>query len=140
MEGKRPDRRVRRTRQLLHDALRSLSVQKGYDHVTVQDVIDRANVGRTTFYAHFRDKDDLLMSGVGEMREFLRRQLAAFAQSQDVRSEEVRGFASALFDHAAGHRMEYRALAGSRRGAAILKCAHNEAVSLIREYLDEAAT
>jgi len=140
VEGKRRDRRVRRTRQSLHDALRSLSLQKGYDHVTVQDVIDRANVGRATFYAHFRDKDDLLISGLGEMREFLRRHLATLTQAREVRSGAGGGFASVLFDHAAGHRGEYRALAGSRRGGTILKFAHNEVTSLIREYLDEAAT
>src|SRR5689334_24059575 len=64
----RGDRRVRRTRRLLREALLALVAEKGYDRVTVQDVLDRADVGRATFYAHFRDKDDLLVSGFDELR------------------------------------------------------------------------
>jgi len=56
------DRRVRRTRQLLRDALMELTLERGYDRVTVQDILDKADVGRSTFYAHYRDKDDLLVS------------------------------------------------------------------------------
>lgn len=58
----RPDRRVSKTRKALKDALTDLILDKGYESITVQDVIDRADVGRSTFYAHFIDKDDLLMA------------------------------------------------------------------------------
>ena len=51
----RPDRRVNRTRRALKDALCDLILEKGYEHVTVGDVLDRADVGRSTFYAHFVD-------------------------------------------------------------------------------------
>lgn len=54
------DRRTRRTRAALRASLMSLMTEKGYDGVTVQDVIDRADVGRSTFYAHYNDKNDLL--------------------------------------------------------------------------------
>lgn len=54
------DRRVGRTHQLLFDALLELVQKKRYDKITVQEILDRANVGRSTFYAHFQDKDDLL--------------------------------------------------------------------------------
>ena len=47
------DRRVQRTRKILHEALVELILEKGFDKVTVQDVIKRANVGRSTFYSHF---------------------------------------------------------------------------------------
>ncbi|HMB21696.1 MAG: TetR/AcrR family transcriptional regulator [Chloroflexota bacterium] len=62
------DRRVQRTRQLLQNALNELILEKGYEKVTVQDVIDRANVGRSTFYAHFEDKEQLLLSGFEPLR------------------------------------------------------------------------
>ena len=56
------DRRVRRTRQLLRDALMELTLERGYDRITVQDILDRADIGRSTFYSHYRDKDDLMVS------------------------------------------------------------------------------
>ncbi|MBL0345053.1 TetR/AcrR family transcriptional regulator [Candidatus Villigracilis affinis] len=62
------DRRIQRTRQSLQTALSELIVEKGYEKVTVQDVIDRANVGRSTFYAHFESLDQLLLSGFEPLR------------------------------------------------------------------------
>lgn len=56
------DRRVRRTRELLQKALIALISERGYDAITIQDIVDRANLGRTTFYLHYSSKDDLFMS------------------------------------------------------------------------------
>lgn len=56
------DRRVQRTRELLQQALIDLLGERRYDAITTQDIVDRANVGRTTFYLHYTDKDDLFMS------------------------------------------------------------------------------
>jgi len=65
---KHVDRRIERTRQALQNALNELILEKGYERVTVQDVIDRANVGRSTFYAHFESLDQLLLSGFEPLR------------------------------------------------------------------------
>ena len=56
------DRRVQRTRELLHKALIDLISERGYGAITIQDIVDRANVGRTTFYLHYSSKDALFMS------------------------------------------------------------------------------
>ena len=56
----RLDPRVRRTRQLLQDALRRLLEQKGFDNITVQDITEAATLNRATFYAHYPDKFALL--------------------------------------------------------------------------------
>ena len=56
------DRRVHRTRELLQKALIELISERGYDAITIQDLVDCANVGRTTFYLHYHSKDDLFMS------------------------------------------------------------------------------
>ena len=64
----RPDRRISKTRRALKKALTELILELGYEDVTVQDVIDRADVGRSTFYAHFVDKDDLLMAILAELQ------------------------------------------------------------------------
>ena len=61
------DRRVQRTRKVLQEALVALMLEQPYDNITIQHIIDRANVGRSTFYAHYRDKDDLLLRGVAEI-------------------------------------------------------------------------
>jgi AcrR family transcriptional regulator len=54
-----PDRRVKKTLQLLQNALIELIPEKGYDAVTIQEILDRADVGRSTFYAHFENKDEV---------------------------------------------------------------------------------
>jgi AcrR family transcriptional regulator len=56
------DRRVQRTRELLQEALIQLIGELGYEAITIQDIVDRANIGRTTFYKHYTSKDDLFMS------------------------------------------------------------------------------
>jgi len=56
------DRRIQRTRELLQKALIELTSERDYDTITIQDIIDRANVGRTTFYKHYNSKDELFMS------------------------------------------------------------------------------
>lgn len=61
------DRRVQKTTNLLREALVSLIAEKPYDSIVVKEILDRANVGRSTFYTHFRDKDDLLISGIHDM-------------------------------------------------------------------------
>ena len=61
MTDEKPDRRVQRTRTLLKNALMQLIDEKGYDAVTIQDITERANLGRTTFYLHYVSKDDLLL-------------------------------------------------------------------------------
>jgi AcrR family transcriptional regulator len=63
-----PDRRVRRTRAGLREALLDLMAERGYDGVTVQDVIDRADIGRSTFYNHYTDKEDLLRDCFADLR------------------------------------------------------------------------
>ncbi|MBZ0297835.1 MAG: TetR/AcrR family transcriptional regulator [Anaerolineae bacterium] len=58
----KPDRRVQRTHKQLQQALIELIDKHDYDAITVQEIVDRADVGRTTFYEHYRSKDDLFMS------------------------------------------------------------------------------
>lgn len=61
------DRRVRKTKTSLHDALIGLAREKPYPSIAVKEILGRANVGRSTFYTHFRDKDDLLESGIRDI-------------------------------------------------------------------------
>lgn len=107
------DRRTERTRKALNDALVALILRKGYEAITVQDVIDEANVGRSTFYMHYRGKEDLLRSGFDTMQGALR---ASAAARRDAAPREPLPFSLALFDHACRNKRLYRALAGGRGG------------------------
>jgi AcrR family transcriptional regulator len=63
------DRRIVRTRNLLGDAIMALLQERNFEEISVQDVLDRAGVGRSTFYVHYRDKNDLFLSDVEEFFE-----------------------------------------------------------------------
>jgi AcrR family transcriptional regulator len=67
------DRRVQRTRRLFLDALVSLIEERGYEATTIKDILDRADLGRSTFYAHFHGKDDLLLSGFADLQRAFER-------------------------------------------------------------------
>jgi len=131
MAAKAEDRRVQRTRKLLQEALIALVLEKGYEAVTVQDIIDRANVGRSTFYAHFLDKQQLLLSGFEELRVFLAQQHVAMAASGERRL----GFSLAMFEHACSYRPVYRALIGKQSGAVVRKQMQQMLTELVRNEL-----
>ncbi|MFC3883513.1 TetR/AcrR family transcriptional regulator C-terminal domain-containing protein [Bacillus songklensis] len=63
------DRRIKRTRQLLKDALISLIMEKDFELITVQDITSRADVNRATFYSHYHSKHDLLEQTINEILE-----------------------------------------------------------------------
>jgi AcrR family transcriptional regulator len=99
---KRPesaDRRVRRTKRSLHEALVGLAREKPYDAIAVKEILDRADVGRSTFYDHFGDKDDLLESGIQDMIRAARES----APSRDP-VERIVAFSLAVLGHINGHR------------------------------------
>ena len=74
---RKKDRRVLRTCDTLGDALVALMHEKSFEDITVQDLLDRAGVGRSTFYVHYRDKDDLFLSDV---EDFFEKASAALTQ------------------------------------------------------------
>jgi AcrR family transcriptional regulator len=80
---KKTDARVRRTRDALGDALIELMQEKPFDTITVQDVLDRAHVSRSTFYSHYSDKDDLLMSDAEEFFESISMALSVHGDKSD---------------------------------------------------------
>ena len=104
------DRRIQRTRDRLGDALIALIQEKALDSITVQEVLDRANVGRSTFYVHYRDKDDLLLSDFDEFLESMATLLIRCGDTSD-RVAPVRE----LFAHVGEARRLYDALVASDR-------------------------
>ena len=105
---KKTDARVRRTRDALGDALVALMQEKPFETITVQDVLDRAHVGRSTFYSHYSDKDDLLMSDADDFYERVSMGLSARGD-QSERVFPVKEF----FSHIAEARRVVNALSSS---------------------------
>lgn len=138
-EEAREDRRIRRTRAALHQALIALVLERGYDAVTIKDVVDRANVGRSTFYAHYPSKEDLLTAEVDDLRVLLTsRQRAALARRGAI-SERSLGFSRTFFEHAQEYRDIYRALAGERGATIVIARIRALLTGLVREELVQIA-
>jgi AcrR family transcriptional regulator len=108
--GARPDRRVARSRRALKEALTDLILERGYEAVTVQDVIDRADVGRSTFYSHFLDKDDLLMAILADL------EMPAPDHTAWTPDDPAFGWTLELFRHFGSGRRLFKAVAGSQSG------------------------
>jgi AcrR family transcriptional regulator len=110
------DRRIEKTRKLLHDALGCLIQEKPYDEIAVQEILDRANVGRSTFYMHFRDKDELLVSSI---RDMLGSVHATPMASSGKRRDRIIRFSLPFFEHIHLHRHTGGSRMGTR-GRAII--------------------
>ena len=115
-QNKKKDRRSARTQRSLSGALVSLVKEKRFDDITVQEVIDRADVGRSTFYSHFRDKEDLFQK---DWEQFL----DGFAQHIDWEKAGTGRFVPAvyLFSHLQEYQPFYKGLVRSQKADAVFK-------------------
>lgn len=113
--------------------------KKGYEAITIKDICDAANIGRSTFYAHYTSKEDLKRSGLENLRRLLvDRQRDALATPGDVRSRAL-GFSLTMFEHARDHLDLYRALVGGRGGTVALETIRRILSDLVREELAATA-
>ncbi|MEU7763799.1 helix-turn-helix domain-containing protein [Nocardia sp. NPDC049190] len=129
-EGRSTDRRVRRTRNVLHRALIELVLERGYDRVTVRDILTRADVGRSTFYTHYRDKDDLLLLS---STDYLRAAMTAAAA--DTPATEPLAPMRVLFGLAADNPEVYRALIGRKSGTLLLRTTKAMVAEILAERM-----
>jgi AcrR family transcriptional regulator len=106
-----PDRRVTKTQRALKEALTALVLEKGYEAVTVQDIIDRADVGRSTFYSHYLDKDELLLSIFADL------EIPAPNPSAWRPDDPPFGWTLQLFRHFGTGKRVFKAVAGLESGA-----------------------
>jgi AcrR family transcriptional regulator len=128
---KNTDRRIDRTRKSLQVALIALILEKGYEKVTVQNVIDRANVGRSTFYAHFVDLDDLLISQFDGLQE----QFGQHLDSQPASAADPWEVTWLIFQHAQGQRQLYKALIENRGGNILMTHINKYFSEIIQDHV-----
>lgn len=147
-QSKQPDRRVQRTRKSLQDALIKLILKQGYDSIGVQDIVEQANIGRSTFYTHYASKDAVLIDSFKELEVELKASVEAASTGTTTSTADVSitstsaplNFTKILFSHVDGHRSLYRAMAKERGG--ILAANHVKRIihNLIRRDFNHRAS
>ena len=130
MAPDKTDRRINRTRRLLRDALMALILEKGYDAVTVEDITTRADLGRTTFYLHYKDKEELLVESLDAIANDLKAQVDLLGGARAIGDVQPRPIHLA-FHHAAEHADLYRIIL-SGEGA-------TKAATRLRQIISEGA-
>ncbi len=113
-----------------------LIVEKGYAAITIQDLIDRANIGRSTFYAHFTDKEELLLDNINQLKAFLVEQIdkrTAADRTEAVRFE----FSLALLQHVQSHKLMYRATVGKPSGTIVVHHIQQMIAELARDEITD---
>jgi AcrR family transcriptional regulator len=126
----RPDRRVRRTREALRQALLALLVERGWDAIDVQSLCERADIGRSTFYLHHGGKEDLLRGSLADLRAQLRMQAPPGSAGSDGMA-----FVAGLITHAHEQQAVFRALLGRRSGWFVHERFQALLVEMVREEL-----
>jgi len=110
------DRRVRRTQNLLARALISLTLEKGYDAVTIRDITERADVAYATFFRHYHDKDALLQ----DVLEVVLEELIALLQPS-APIEDPATIGALLFRYVRDHSEVSRVLLSTRGSGALMQ-------------------
>jgi AcrR family transcriptional regulator len=114
----------------------ALILEKGYEAVTVQDILDRANLGRSTFYTHFHDKGELLFGGFLElMAEFETGHKDMLSMKTPSGHDDL---SLALFRHVEERRHLFKAMLGKQSGEMAVKQAHKYLTTYMRRHLKAA--
>jgi AcrR family transcriptional regulator len=108
------DRRIARTRLALRDAMLQLMPERGWDDLKIQEICERANVGRSTFYMHYCSKDDLLSESLNDLRDAL-----SVAVTEDSEQYQPLAFMNGLLAHMVEQRRIFKAVIGRRSGQGV---------------------
>jgi AcrR family transcriptional regulator len=123
MDTPKLDRRIQRTQRALMDALLALSLEKGYDAVTIRDIAERADIAYSTFFRHYASKDDLLATEINTVID----DLQTLIQQAHAKSREAEGVL--IFQHVAAHPTFFRVLFTSQGTSRVLEDAQREIVA-----------
>jgi len=108
----RPDRRRERTKRQLSEALVALILERGYDNIRIEDITERANLGRATFYLHFTDKQELMLITLQRVVDELIAQIADLPSAPLTPGATMP--AQIAFRHADANRALYRVILQSQ--------------------------
>lgn len=124
------DRRVLKTKAALRDAMLSLMAPRGWDAMTIQEICDAANVGRSTFYVHYRSKDELLSESLNDLRDRL---------CQHGAPSDGPGFPflPGLLAHMAEQQAVFKAGIGRRSGQGVVRRFKEMVCQLVEQTLRE---
>lgn len=129
MKQEKQDRRSRRTRQLVTEAMAELLQEKRYENITVRDILDRANIGSSTFYAHYFDKEDVQASLIQHVFEQLLQQLLRRSEEREVVPSLE------LFQHVQQNFQQIQALIPGRFGETFWGVAESTMSQMIEQSL-----
>lgn len=135
----REDKRVRRTRKALAEALIALTIEKGYGPVTIQEITDRAGIGYRTFFRHYADKDallqDVLHTTVAELRQLIGTPESGSGEDYNPLPAEN---GRIIFESIAGNSDLYRVLLSSGSAALepVMAYAYREALNSLEAVPD----
>ncbi len=113
----RHERRRMRTRELLIRATLQLVLEKGYEAISIQDITDRADLGRGTFYIHFKDKEEVVWSAFQDLIQELERE-AHKQLDRSMPQVEYYGLLN-IYRHAEINRDLYRMMFGGKGSATL---------------------
>jgi AcrR family transcriptional regulator len=137
MAREKTDRRSLRTRRLLTNALVELMLEKRFDAISVQDILDRADIGRSTFYGHFSSKEALLYSSLGEMLHTLELHMAQDGGAEKDGVGPALLPSLGLFRHVKQHQRLYRALFSSNGLEPIMSNLQQQLAQIVQHNLSE---
>lgn len=140
------DRRIQRTRQALRKALMELIGEKGYDTISVEEITQRANLGRATFYLHYKDKEDLLVDEFSELANERAHTLSEIPfsawlpdyenQEHTIENRPTEPFLM-VFQHVANHADIYRILLQNEKSDRILERIRKIVAQSITEFMQK---
>ncbi len=119
------DRRIQRTQRSLMDALVTLSLEKGYDAISIRDITERANVSYSTFFRHYAEKDELL----SELLKTVANELTTLINHNPNKSREAEG--RLIFQHVADNQAFFRVLFSSQGTSKVMRNIQDEIASAV---------
>ena len=125
-----PDRRILKTRLALREALLSLLTEHGWDELSIQEICERAIVGRSTFYLHFDSKDDLLSENLNDLRDAL-----TVVSATNEAQQQSFAFLPGLLAHMEENRLVFRNVIGRRSGYGVERRFREMVFQLIEQDL-----